>query len=169
MNLFLIFAFVLATILLSIVLERILNSPTLIALTFFAIYLVILAILFAAGIVTNLAIGLIAVIILTIIAFITAVIVRFIRCICRKFLGDCCSLCPGRNRGNDEDTLSATDNQNGNLLTVSCRCNNGNSQDLLSINSNCLDSGNDDDNNSSCCCGNRGGVSMLDDRNKYGY
>ena len=62
MNLFLIFAFVLATILLSIVLERVLNSPTLIAITFFAIYLVILAILFAAGVFTNLAIGIIAVI-----------------------------------------------------------------------------------------------------------
>lgn len=103
MNLFLIFAFVLATILLAIVLERVLSSPTLIAISFFAIYLLSLAILFATGVITNLAVGIIAVIILSIIAFVTAVLARFIRCICRRFLGDCCKICPNQDVAGDTD------------------------------------------------------------------
>lgn len=122
MNLFLIFAFVLATILLAIVLERVLNSPTLIAITFFAVYLLTLAILFATGVITNLALGIIAVIILTIIAFITAVIARFIRCICRRFLGDCCNLCPGEDVAGDAD-----ENQNNS----NCCCQNRGAVSML--------------------------------------
>ena len=97
MNLLIFFALPVATILLAIVLERILHSPFLVAITFFSIYLIILFILFATGVVTDLSTYLIAIIVYTVLAFITAVIVRFIRCICRRFLGDCCSICPRNN------------------------------------------------------------------------
>lgn len=165
MILFVIFAILLATILLSIVLERVLHSPFLVAITFFSIYLIILAILFAIGVITDLAIGLIAIIVFTIVAFITAVIVRFIRCICRRFLGDCCNICPGNSRS-DNDRRENRSSSDGSLLTISCRCNNGNSEDLLSINSNCLDSGNDDDDDDSgCSCGSN--ISTVDNRSQF--
>lgn len=151
------FAIFVATVLLAIVLERVLHSPGLVAITIFAIYLLILTILFAVGVISDFAIGLIIVIFFAVIAFITAWIVRFIRCICRRFLGDCCSNCPRRNsrRRNDSDnddegSSNDENNSNGNLLTISCRCNNGNTQDILSINSNCLGAENDDDNDSTC-------------------
>ena len=89
MILLIFFALPLATILLSIVLEKILRSPILVAITFFAIYLIILFILFATGVITDLAIGLIAIIIYTILAFITASIVKLIKCIIEKFLNRC--------------------------------------------------------------------------------
>ena len=94
---FVIFAIILATILLTIVLERVLHSNILVGLTFFAIYLVVLAILYGVGTVTDFSIGLLIVIGLAVIAFITSVITRFIRCICRRLLGDCCNTCPRRN------------------------------------------------------------------------
>ena len=89
MILLIFFALPLATILLSIVLEKILRSPILVAITFFAIYLIILFILFATGVITDLAIGLIAIIIYTILAFITASIVKLIKCIIEKISNRC--------------------------------------------------------------------------------
>ena len=89
MILLIFFALPLATILLSIVLEKILRSPVLVAITFFAIYLIILFILFATGDITDLAIGLIAIIIYTILAFITASIVKLIKCIIEKISNRC--------------------------------------------------------------------------------
>ena len=79
MNLLIFFALPLATILLAIVFQKVLKCQILVAITFFAIYLIILFSLYAAGVITNLAEGLIAVIIYTIIAFLTAWIVRIIR------------------------------------------------------------------------------------------
>ena len=149
------FAFFVATILISIVLERILRSPSLVAITIFAIYLIVLTILFAVGTITDFATGLIVVIIFAVIAFITAWIVRFLRCICRRSLGGCCSRCPGSfGTLSDNDFNNDNDNNSpdGNLLTISCKCNNGNSQDLLAVNSECL--GSENDNNNCCNCRN---------------
>lgn len=151
------FALPLATILLAIVLEKILHCPILVTITFFAIYLIILFALFATGVITDLAVGLIAIIIYTIIAFITASIVRIIKVICERCFNHCerCSI--GRNcccrcwENNDE-----TSNSNQDLLRISCRCNNGNSQDLLTVNSNCLNAqeeDNDNNGNNNCRCG----------------
>ena len=110
MDLLIFFALPIATILLAIVLERVLRSPILVAITFFALYLIILFALFATEVVTDLATLLIALIVLTFIAYITAVIVRFIRCICRNYLKPCCSICPDR----DEIVEDITDNNDGN-------------------------------------------------------
>ena len=115
MNLLIFFALPIATILLAIVLERVLGSPILVAITFFAFYLIILFALFATEVITDLATLLIALIVLTLLAYITAVIVKFIRCICRNFLKQCCSICPDR----DEIVEDITDNNNDN----NCCCN----------------------------------------------
>ena len=119
MDLLIFFALPIATVLLAIVLERVLRSPILVAITFFALYLIILFALFATEVVTDLATLLIALIVLTFIAYITAVIVRFIRCICRNYLKPCCSICPDR----DEIVEDITDNNDGN-----CCCENNNLQ-----------------------------------------
>ena len=79
MILFVFFALPLATILLAIVLQKILRSPILVAITFFAIFLIVSFAAFS----DVLAEALIATIIYTIIAFITAAIVMII-CRCRR-------------------------------------------------------------------------------------
>ena len=116
MNLLIFFALPIATILLAIVLERVIHSPILVAITFFALYLIVLFALFATGVVTDLATLLIALIVFTFLAYITALIVKFVRCICRNFLKPCCSICPDR----DEIVGDITDNNNDN----NCLCDN---------------------------------------------
>ena len=69
----------LATILLSIVLQKILKSPILVAITFFAIYLIVAFVSFT----DTLAEAIIAVLVYTIMAYITAYIVMII-CRCRR-------------------------------------------------------------------------------------
>lgn len=66
------FAFPIATILLAIVLEKVLDSPILVGLTFFAIYLVITFAFFDSDF-------LILAIIYTALAVLTAIFVRFVR------------------------------------------------------------------------------------------
>ena len=85
MNLFIFFALPLATVLLAIVLQRILRSPILVAITAFAIYLIVAFAAFS----TTLAEALVAVIIYTIIAFVTAYIVQLI-CELIRELRLCC-------------------------------------------------------------------------------
>ncbi len=151
MNLLIFFAIPLATILLAIVLEKVLRCPILVAITFFAVYLIVVFALFAAGVITstNLAEFLIAIIIYTIIAFVTALIVELIRRINLRFFSDDDSNSTDVLTCQDDDSScsnnSGCSNSNGNLLKISCRCNNGNSSDLLTVNSNCL--GNDSNNN----------------------
>lgn len=67
MNLFIIFAFILSTIILAIVLEKIINCPILVGLAFFAIFLIVAAILDDTTLI-------IFAIILGIIAFISALL-----------------------------------------------------------------------------------------------
>ena len=116
MDLLIFFALPIATVLLAVVLERVLRSPILVAITFFALYLIVLFALFATEVVTDLATLLIALIVFTFLAYITALIVKFIRCICRNFLKPCCSICPDR----DEIVGDITDNNNDN----NCLCDN---------------------------------------------
>ena len=120
MNLLIFFALPIATILLAIVLERVLRSPILVAITFFSIYLIVLFVLFATGAVTDLATLLIALIVYTFLAYITAVIVRFIRCICQRYLRPCCSICPN----SEEDVGDVIDNEND----CNCGCDSNNLQ-----------------------------------------
>lgn len=81
MNLFIFFALPLATILLAIVFQKILRSPILVAITFFAIYLIVAFVEFS----DTLAEAIIAAIIYTIIAYITAYIVIIICRLRRRF------------------------------------------------------------------------------------
>lgn len=176
MILLIFFALPLATILLAIVLEKLFHCPILVAITFFAIYLIILFALFATGIINHLGAGLVAIIIYTILAFITAFIVKLIRIIrercfnnndndnrcsrCRCSQNNC-ERCRCRCREDScercrcqENNCEDSDSDNNDLLRISCRCNNGNNQDLLTINSNCSNYGNDNNGNSNCRCRN---------------
>ena len=173
--LFVFFVLPLVTILLAIVLQKILKSPILVAITFFAIFLIVAFVAFP----DNLAAAIIGAIILAIIAFITAVIVQLIclirnrlfnnedrRCSCRRCN---CRRCCCRD---DDDNSSQSTSDSGNLLRISCNCQNGESNDLLTINSNCNcnnsdnDSDNDsdsDDSNSCGCNSSRGGFVLSAD------
>lgn len=104
MNLFIFFALPLATILLAIVLQKILRSPILVAITFFAIYLIVAFVAFSDA----LAEALIAAIIYSIIAYITAYIVMIICRFKHRFCN--CS------RGENNNTSSSD------LLTVDSTC-----------------------------------------------
>lgn len=96
--LLLFFALPVATIILAIVLQKLLCSPILVALTFFAIYLIVTFAVFDEAF-------LIFAIVYTIIAYITAAIARFIR----RFIR-----CQNNNNNNNDD-----DNNNND----SCNCN----------------------------------------------
>lgn len=165
MNLLIFFALPLATILLAIVFQKVLRCPILVAITFFAIYLIVLFSLYAVGVITNLAEGLIAVIIYTIIAFITAWLVRLIRLIKERLFN--VDNNENRSGGRNRERIGCGCNQNNetdnnDLLRISCRCNNGNSQNLLTINSDCL--GTTDDNGNSCGCGNNNDIAVANNR-----
>ena len=99
MDLFIFFVLPLATILLSIVLQKTLRSPILVAITFFAIYLIVAFAVFSS----NLSEALIATIAYTILAFVTASIVRLIKMI----------------RANSQVNDESTENND-----TSCGCNN---------------------------------------------
>ena len=123
MNLLVFFAIPLATILISIVLEKLLDSPLLVAMTIFAIGLIGVFGLVGLGIVTNLGTALIGLIAYTLIAFITAYIVRLLREVVNR-LSICCKQQSCCNR---------------NTMTTNCGCNeaNNNTESLLStINNN---------------------------------
>jgi len=123
LTMFVFFVLPLATILLAIVLQKVLKSPILVALTFFAIYLIVVFASFS----DTLAEALIAIIIYTIIAYITALIVMII-CKCRRrfcepltetlssqnVLNQRNCLCGGAE--NDDDNS----NTESNLLGISC-------------------------------------------------
>lgn len=94
--LFIFFVLPLATILLSIVLQKLLRSPILVGITFFAIYLIVSFVAFSS----NLAEALIATIIYTIIAIITAYITRLI-CRCWHLICNC------GNQNNTNDTTAS--------------------------------------------------------------
>lgn len=145
------FAFPLAVIIISIALQKILKNPILVASIIFVIGLLL------AFIVNNLII-LVITIIYAIISYITA----FITCLICKWLrensnecrrrerNNCCDRrndnCNGMGNSNELLTISSNCNQsnNGNLLTISSNCNRNNNGDLLTINSRC-------GNNSNCC------------------
>ncbi len=83
-QLFIFFALPLATILLSIVLQKVLRSPILATITIFAIFLIVAFVAFS----DTLAEALIATIIYTIIAFITASITKIVCQILRRCLSN---------------------------------------------------------------------------------
>lgn len=157
-----------AIIILAIVLQRILKCPTLVALTFFAIFLILTFTVFGTDF-------LIFAILYTILAFIAAFladlfcrIARRVRnwddnnsCSCRSERNCNCdhanrfrsSERSGRSRNNGcgcSDCNDRDDANNGNLLTLTSACRNGESAELLAINSN----GNCNNNGRNNCNGN---------------
>lgn len=123
--LLLFFALPLATIIISIALQKILKSPALVAGIIFSIFLIVT---FAIG---NLNF-LIATIIYTLISYITAVLVNLI-----------CRLLQRIERCKKENNYNCCENNNG-LLTISSTCQNGTNNDLLTINTN-------QQNSNNCC------------------
>ena len=167
--LFIFFALPIATILLAIVLQKILKCPILVAITFFAIYLIASFVAFS----DFLGEALIATIIYTMLAFLTAYITRIIGIFMNR-LGDSNINTNCRNKNcnsnlnnNNNNNINNNENTNecccnnsntpNNLLRISYNCGNGEDNNLLTVNSNCgnLGSGTDIINNeNSCCCNN---------------
>ena len=113
MNLFIFFALPLATILLAIVLQKILRSPILVAITFFAIYLIVAFTTFS----DTLAEALIAAIIYTIIAYITAYIVMIICRLRRRFCH-----CRREEAENNRRCGCGNSDRSSDLLTIDSTC-----------------------------------------------
>jgi len=115
-NLLIFFAIPVATIILAIVLQKILQSPLLVAATFFAIFLVITFAAFDESF-------LVFAILYTLLAFITAIIVRFICCLINNSNNPCINngvihnsgICANNSVNDDEN-----DNNSGNN---GCGCN----------------------------------------------
>lgn len=101
-NLLIFFALPVATIILAIVLQKLINSPLLVAATFFAIFLVVTFAAFDESF-------LVYAILYALIALVTALIVRFLCCIIRNSNNPCINgnafnngIC-GNNNDNDSD------------------------------------------------------------------
>lgn len=161
MNILLIFfALPIATIIISIALQKIFKCPPLVAAIIFAIFLIVTFIIGDLNF-------LIATIAYTIISFITASIVclicRLVRRLRNTDNNDCnCSICNKRrnrnycgceNNNTSNELLTINSNcgnlENGNLLTISSNGCNGINNDLLTISSN-----NVNGNRSGCGCNN---------------
>ncbi|MBP3502503.1 MAG: DUF2651 family protein [Clostridia bacterium] len=108
--LLLFFALPVATILLAIVLQKILCSPILVAITFFAIYLIVTFAIFDETF-------LVFAIVYTILAYITAAIVRFLRRFFR---------CQNNNNCDDDDNDSCNNDSCNNCDNDLCNNNGGN-------------------------------------------
>lgn len=135
--LFIFFALPLATIIISIALQKILKNPCLVAAIIFSIFLIVT---FAIGIIEFI----IAAIIYAIISYITAVIT----CIVNRFIR--------RNTDNDDCRCRnrCYDTRTNNLLTISSSCNNNNNKAEPTTINGVLRIRNDD--TPSCCnCNNR--------------
>ena len=100
-NLLIFFALPIATILLAIVLQKVLRSPILVGITFFAIYLIVTFAAFDANF-------LVVAIALTILAFITAVLTnivcRILRELDRREESHCCSRERNQNSNNNNNS-----------------------------------------------------------------
>ncbi len=172
MNILLIFfALPIATIIISIALQKILKCPPLVAAVIFAIFLIVT---FAINNINFL----VAAIVYAIIAFITAAIVclicRLIERFCDNDNDNCgcgrsgcgcrrnrrCNCQRDRDNSNDLLTISSNcgNSNNGDLITISSNGCNGVNNDLLTISSNCSNRNNNcncdnDNDNSNCGCG----------------
>ena len=119
MNLFIFFALPLAIILLSIVFQKILKCPILVAITVFAIGLIVSFVAFSS----TLAEALIATIIYSIIAFVTASIVKII-CECIQRFRRCSSSCICNNV--EDDNCGCNNDENNN-----CGCDNNSNNNAI--------------------------------------
>lgn len=119
-NLLIFFAFPVATIILAIVLQKLLQSPLLVAATFFAIFLIVAFTAFDETF-------LVFVILYALLALITALIVRFICCLINNSDNPCfnrnqsgnAGICGNGNNSANDDTDDEADSNN-----CGCGCNN---------------------------------------------
>ena len=117
MDLLTFFALPVATIILAFVLEKIIRSPLLTTLTFFAIYLIVAFAAFDASFLIN-------AIVYTLLAYIAALIAEYIYTNC-KLRGLCCRCgCNSNNNNNNDETANLSDsdiryiaNRVANILT----------------------------------------------------
>lgn len=142
-TLLLFFALPVATILLAIVLQKILKCPILVAITFFAIYLIVAFSAFDATF-------LVFAIVYAILAYITAVLVKFICRILRRFGKDCSCICDNErdkccNNDTDEATCRITEEDVNEIARQAAR---QTTRDLLA----CI---NNNSNHNNCCCNRR--------------
>lgn len=160
----------LATIIFSIALQRLLKCPILVAVIVFAIFLILTYTVFGTDF-------LIFAILFAILAFITAFLVCIICKILRRWSdledrdSDCNSDCDNNNscgcsntrrnsimRSNRSrncrcDCDDSNDNDEDNLLTISGRCGNGETAELLTISTSGM-CGTTNNNNNNCTCNN---------------
>ena len=115
------FALPVATIILSIVLQKILRCPILVAATAFAIYLIVTFAAFDESF-------LLFAIVYTILAYLTALITRFICCLIRNNQNSCLNPCNNSNNGNDDDDEDDDNNDNSNGCGCGCSRNTKNLQ-----------------------------------------
>ena len=165
--LLLFFALPIATIIISIALQKIFKSPMLVAAIIFAIFLVITFII-------NNVNFLIATIIYTIISYITALVVSTLCRIIRKL--ECKNDYSSRGDNNRCNNLSnelltinssGGNSNDGNLLTISSNCQNGNTNDLLTINTNNL-CNNNCSNNEECNNGVTARINVIPNSSNNG-
>lgn len=116
------FALPVATVILSVVLQKLLRSPILVAATAFAIYLIVTFAAFDESF-------LLFAIVYTILAYLTALLTRFICCLIRNNTNSCLNPCSnantngnGNGNGNDDDDEDDDNNTNG----CGCGCNRNN-------------------------------------------
>lgn len=145
-TLLLFFALPVATIILSIVLLKILKCPTLVAATFFAIYLILAFTIFGTDF-------LIFVIVYTILSYITAVLTRLICNILERI-----NRCFNNERGgnNQNCCINSDSNTNSNI------CNNMNNPARFTLTTNqanpvvfLTNRNNNSNRRNGCCCGRR--------------
>jgi hypothetical protein len=114
------FAIPVATIILSIVLQKVLRSPLLVAATFFAIFLIVTFAAFDESL-------LVFAILYTLLALITALIVRFICCLINNSDNPCINGTALGNEGicgsNESANADSDDDNDSNNCSCGCGCN----------------------------------------------
>jgi len=119
-NLLIFFAIPVATIIFAIVFQKILQSPLLVAATFFAIFLIVTFAAFDESF-------LVFAILYTLLALITAIIVRFICCLIRNSDNPCINGSAMHNSricGENHNNVDDDDDENNNSNNCGCGCNN---------------------------------------------
>ena len=109
--LLLLFALPIATIIFSIVLQKIIRSPILVALTIFAIFLIVTFTAFDESF-------LIYTILYTILSYITAMITRLFKRLIRRFF------CNQNNNNDDDDSDNDCNSDSDNENNCNCGCDN---------------------------------------------
>lgn len=133
-TLLLFFALPIATIIISIALQKILKCPLLVAAIIFAVFLIVTFVIDDLNF-------LIATIVYTIISFITAFLTWLICRLIRRFS---CNDSRWRCGTNQDRDCSSQDNDPNNLLTISSQCGDSESGNLLTIYSNGCNGANND-------------------------